>query len=90
MNSYADDMCFFYYNYFVICLLIKITLILGPQPSKHDYVLRGVSVLHVDVPRAQSEPPFAGCLARWLASRLAGRLADGGCQGMSDSLLRRS
>lgn len=52
---------FFYFLYYlVICLLIKITLILGPQPSKHDYVLCGVSVLCADVPKAAS----------WLAGRL--------------------
>lgn len=41
---------FFYY--FVISLLIKITLISGPRPSKHDYVLGGVSVPRADVPKA--------------------------------------
>lgn len=42
----------FFLYYFVICLLIKITLILGPQPSKHDYVLCGVNVMCADVPKA--------------------------------------
>lgn len=40
--------------YFAICLLIKITLILGAGPSKHDYILCGVSVLSADVPKAES------------------------------------
>lgn len=58
----------FFLYYFVICLLIKIPLILGPQPSKHDYVLCGVSVQRVDVPKA------ASWLAGWQAAAARERL----------------
>lgn len=51
-------MIFFSVCYFAICLLIKITLILEARPSKHDYILCGVSVLSADIPKAE----------RWQAS----------------------